>query len=124
MLALVFAVAVAGFAEGRHVLIEAENFDELGGWSNDQQYMDQMGSPFLIAHGLGHPVEDAVTRVTLPATGTYRVWVRTVEKAGYGRNSTGPRYARFVQTGDRRNRTGDGFRNPGLGVALAGWGHD
>ena len=37
--------------------------------------MDQMGSPFLLAHGLGRPVADAVTKVAL-AKGEYRVWVR------------------------------------------------
>jgi len=39
--------------------------------------MDVMGSPFLLAHGLGVPVEDAATEIELPATGTYHVWVRT-----------------------------------------------
>jgi hypothetical protein len=39
--------------------------------------MDQMASPMLLAHGLGVPVADAVTQVTFPAVGTYRVWVRT-----------------------------------------------
>ena len=58
------------------MLIEAEAFETLGGWSVDQQAMDQMGSPYLLAHGLGVPVEDATTRVEIPA-GTYRVWVRT-----------------------------------------------
>ncbi len=59
------------------VLIEAEQFGRLGGWVNDQQFMDQMGSPFLLAHGLGVPVADATTTVKLPSPGTYRVWVRT-----------------------------------------------
>lgn len=59
------------------VLVEAEQFDGLGGWVNDPQFMDQMGSPFLLAHGLGVPVEDATTEVELPGAGVYRVWVRT-----------------------------------------------
>ncbi|MEW6357044.1 MAG: FAD-dependent oxidoreductase [Planctomycetota bacterium] len=59
------------------VLVEAEGFKDLGGWVLDQQFMDEMGSPFLLAHGLGRPVKDATTTVTLPAAGTYRVWVRT-----------------------------------------------
>ena len=59
------------------VLVEAEGFDKLGGWMIDQQFMDQMGSPFLLAHGLGVPVKDATTAVSFPAIGEYRVWVRT-----------------------------------------------
>lgn len=59
------------------VLVEAEGFTDVGGWKVDQQYTDQMGSPVLLAHGLGVPVADAVTTVKLPEPGEYRVWVRT-----------------------------------------------
>lgn len=59
------------------VLIEAKAFGDKGGWVIDQQFMDETGAPFLLAHGLGTPVEDAVTTVTFPEIGTYRVWVRT-----------------------------------------------
>lgn len=62
---------------GQHVLIEAESFAQPGGWALDQQAMDQMGSPYLLAHGLGEPVADATTTVMLPAAGKYRVLVRT-----------------------------------------------
>ena len=44
---------------------------------SDQQFMDHMGSPYLIAHGLGKPVEDAVTTVDIPEAGRYTAWVRT-----------------------------------------------
>jgi hypothetical protein len=60
-----------------HLLVEAESFASPGGWSLDTQFIDIMGSPYLIAHGLGQPVKDATTTATFPATGTYRVWVRT-----------------------------------------------
>ena len=63
--------------EQRCVLLEAEAFESLGGWVVDQQFMDQMGSPYILAHGLGTPVADATTKATLPAKGTYHVWVRT-----------------------------------------------
>jgi hypothetical protein len=59
------------------VLLEAEQFAKLGGWVVDQQFMDQMGSPYVLAHGLGEPVKDAETTVRFPASGKYHVWVRT-----------------------------------------------
>ncbi len=59
------------------LLVEAEMFSEYGGWLHDSQFMDQMGSPFLLAHGLGEPVADARTQVEFPSAGSYRVWVRT-----------------------------------------------
>ena len=65
----------ASFGSG--VLVEAESFGDKGGWAVDQQFMDQMGSPYLIAHGMGKPVADAVTTVEFPETGTYQVYVRT-----------------------------------------------
>ncbi|MEN6424326.1 MAG: FAD-dependent oxidoreductase [Phycisphaerales bacterium] len=65
----------ATFAAGQ-ILVETEGFDDLGGWVVDQQFMDQMGSPFLLAHGLGVPVDDAVTKIAIPV-GQYRIWVRT-----------------------------------------------
>lgn len=61
----------------RTLLIEAENFEDVGGWMIDQQFMDYMGSPFLLAHGMGIPVKDAVTKVHFPETGIFHVWVRT-----------------------------------------------
>ena len=63
---------------GAHtVLVESEGFDNTGGWVVDQQFADQMGSPFLLAHGMGEPVKDATTKVKFPAAGDYRVWLRT-----------------------------------------------
>ena len=43
------------------VRIECEAFESHGGWVNDTQFMDQMGSPYLLAHGLGRPVANAKT---------------------------------------------------------------
>ena len=76
ILALLAAGSV-GAAEPATVLVEAEQFQKLGGWVVDQQFMDEMGSPYLLAHGLGTPVADATTTVDLPAAGTYHIWVRT-----------------------------------------------
>lgn len=59
------------------VWVEAESFDTKGGWVVDQQFADQMGSSYLMAHGMGKPVADAVTEVLFPETGVYSVYVRT-----------------------------------------------
>ncbi|MBI5693933.1 MAG: FAD-dependent oxidoreductase, partial [Verrucomicrobia bacterium] len=59
------------------VLVEAEGFAQRGGWVVDPQFMDLMGSPYLLAHGLGRPVADATTTVNIAVAGRYRVWVRT-----------------------------------------------
>jgi hypothetical protein len=70
--------ATASTAErGEFLFVEAEGFADHGGWELDQQSMDQTGSPYLLAHGLGIPVQDAVATVHFPSAGTYRVWVRT-----------------------------------------------
>ena len=69
--------ALALTAHGQQVFLEAEEFADTGGWDLDQQSMDQMGSPYLLAHGLGVPVRDAVTTAKFPTAGAYRVWVRT-----------------------------------------------
>lgn len=76
LLLAVAALAVPAAAADR-LLVEAESFASRGGWSLDTQFIEIMGSPYLIAHGLGKPVADATTTVTFPAAGTYRVWVRT-----------------------------------------------
>ncbi|MCB1088850.1 MAG: FAD-dependent oxidoreductase, partial [Verrucomicrobiae bacterium] len=77
---LAFGFLAAGWigsAAAQTVLIEAESFETPGGWKLDTQFIDQMGSPYLMAHGLGVAVEDAETTVTFPEAGTYQMWVRT-----------------------------------------------
>ncbi len=59
------------------VFLEAESFSNPGGWFLDTQYMDQMGSPVLLAHGWGNPVKDASTKLIFPKKGEYRLFVRT-----------------------------------------------
>jgi len=50
---------------------------ERGGWSLDPQFMDIMGSPYLLAHGLGTRVCDAKAKVSVAESGVYSVWART-----------------------------------------------
>ncbi|MBC7275902.1 FAD-dependent oxidoreductase [Nocardioides sp.] len=58
-----------------HILVEAEEFDDFGGWTLDSQFEMEMGSPYLLAHGLGVPVADATTTIAVERAGSYRVWV-------------------------------------------------
>ena len=51
--------------------------DDLGGWVIDHQSLNQMGSPYVMAHGLGEPVADAVKSIDVRSEGEYRLWVRT-----------------------------------------------
>lgn len=81
---VIFAVAGAtraslgaGVGAATGVLIEAESLESAGGWQLDTQFIREMGSPYLLAHGLGNPVADATGSIELPATGVYHVYVRT-----------------------------------------------
>ncbi|MEM7469131.1 MAG: FAD-dependent oxidoreductase [Pseudomonadota bacterium] len=60
----------------RGILVEAEDFHNYGGWVLDSQFEAEMGSPYLLAHGLGRPVEDATTVITIAEGGEYDLWVR------------------------------------------------
>ena len=61
----------------QELLLEAESFDDKGGWVVDPQFIEQMGSSYLQAHGMGVPVENAQTQVNFKNKGEYKVWVRT-----------------------------------------------
>lgn len=56
--------------------IDAEDFAVYGGWRMDTQFVHLMGSPYLMATGIGTPVKDAATTFNNPEAGTYHVWVR------------------------------------------------
>ena len=76
LMTLLFVIQSALLAQN-HVLIEAESFIDKGGWVVDPQFVETMGSPYLMAHGLGKPVENATTMVDFLQKGKYHVWART-----------------------------------------------
>ncbi len=65
----------------KELFIECESFEDKGGWVVDPQFVEQVGSPYLMAHGMGKPVENASTTVEFPSAGTYHVWARTTDWA-------------------------------------------
>ena len=69
--------SVIQFSGAQTIWVETENFADKGGWTVDGQFIDQMGSSYLLAHGVGQPVQDATTKVAVLTRGKYEVWVRT-----------------------------------------------
>ncbi|RAJ07470.1 FAD-dependent oxidoreductase [Arenibacter echinorum] len=76
-LVLILCFFGINFMISQDLLLEAESFDEKGGWVVDPQFIEQMGSSYLLAHGMGVPVENAQTQVNFKKNGEYKVWVRT-----------------------------------------------
>ncbi len=82
LLFITLILSSVSLAKAHTIFIEAESFTSRGGWVIDQQFTDQMGSSFLLAHGLGRPVANAEMVVSFPAPGDYRVWLRTRDWVG------------------------------------------
>lgn len=94
-------------------LLETECFSDKGGWVLNQQYMDQMGSPYLMAHGIGTPVTDARTEIALPAKGEYHIFVRTFNWTSPWYDGKGPGAFKIAVDGAELPDT--------LGVTGNGW---
>lgn len=112
---ILLLVAIITFSPllAKDILVEAESFEQKGGWAVDQQFMDLMGSPYLIAHGMGTPVADAVTEITIPEAGTYHVYVRTYNWTSPWHRGEGP--GKFVL------RIGNKKLNTVLGAKGTAW---
>ncbi|MEP3482686.1 MAG: FAD-dependent oxidoreductase [Fuerstiella sp.] len=92
-------------AEEAGVLVEAESFASHGGWKMDTQFIDEMGSPYLLAHGLGKSVQDATTQVTFPETGTYHVFVRTKDWVARWNAKGSPGQFQLLVSGEALDQT-------------------
>ncbi len=64
------------FANSADVIEVPPQSFSAGGWALDAQFMDVIGSPCLLAHGLGSRVMDATAKVDVPVAGAWRLWVR------------------------------------------------
>ena len=74
---LLLLLLMPGSLSAASLWLETESFTNKGGWVVDQQFMDLMGSPYLMAHGMGRPVSDASTVVDIPESGRWHIYVRT-----------------------------------------------
>ena len=81
---------VTAMASAAELWVEAESFENKGGWVVDQQFTDLMGSSYLMAHGLGSPVADAETTISIPETGRYNVYIRTYNWTSPWHDGEGP----------------------------------
>lgn len=63
--------------QNESLYINPGSFDNYGGWVIDTQFYHTIKSEYLLAHGIGTPVRNAMTKAQLPHEGTYRIWVRT-----------------------------------------------
>lgn len=79
LLSLITTLSLARVSPAAELLVEAESFEDRGGWQLDTQFIQQMGSPYLLAHGLGRPVQDALTTIEVAEAGRYHIWVRTFD---------------------------------------------
>lgn len=60
------------------VMLLATQFADKGDWTVEQQFVLQMGSSYLLAHGIGTPLaKDAVTTFEIEEEGDYNLLVRT-----------------------------------------------
>ncbi|HCE48104.1 MAG TPA: pyridine nucleotide-disulfide oxidoreductase [Prevotellaceae bacterium] len=84
------SIFVCIISNGAEIWLETENFKHKGGWVVDQQFMDEMGSSYLLAHGMGKAVEDAWTDVEVPISGTYYIYVRTYNWTSPWHSGKGP----------------------------------
>ncbi|MEY2881954.1 MAG: hypothetical protein RLZZ15_4334 [Verrucomicrobiota bacterium] len=97
--ALATLASLAPARAADRLLVEAESFSARGGWSLDTQFIEIMGSPYLLAHGLGQPVADATTTAKFPAAGKYRVWVRTKDWVAHWNAAGAPGKFQLVVNG-------------------------
>ena len=100
--------------QGQGVFLETEAFENHGGWALDQQFMDRMGSPYLLAHGMGEPVADASTTFEVPENGRYHIYARTYNWTAPWTRKDGPGAFRLLVDGKGAGRT--------LGTKGSSWG--
>ena len=87
------------------IVLECEQFKDLGGWSIDSQFIDEMGSSYLLAHGLGKPVADATTTFEVNEGGMYTIWVRTKDwTAKWAKQGSAGRFLLEVEVLSMRKR--------------------
>ena len=111
-----FALTPALLLKADRILIETESFSDHGGWKLDTQFIREMGSPYLLAHGLGTPFKDATTTIEVKEGGNYQLFARTKDwVARWGAKGQPGRF-QIIINGTPAKST---FRHQGSRVGLA-----
>ncbi|MCL2813061.1 MAG: FAD-dependent oxidoreductase [Oscillospiraceae bacterium] len=98
--------------KGSSLFFSTGEFDSCGGWALDTQFIPNMGSSYLLAHGLGSPVRGAVKKIGIKKAGTYKVWAFTKDWVA--------RWKKGVSPGLFKIKIG-GFVSGELGNESADW---
>ena len=61
----------------KELLIPTSSFDEKGGWVVDNEFILNNGASYLLAHGLGTPVENAKKTIFVKKPGYYHIYAYT-----------------------------------------------
>jgi len=91
----------------KHVFIESGNFTAYGGWVLDTQFIPNIGSAYLLAHGLGKPVAPARTTVCIPEAGDYTLWAFTKDWVAHWKQGIAPGRFRVRVNGIESGILGD-----------------
>lgn len=101
------ALSPALLLKADRILIETESFSDHGGWKLDTQFIREMGSPYLLAHGLGRPVQDATTTIEIKEGGDYQLFARTKDwVARWGAKGQPGRFQIIINGKPARNTFG------------------
>ncbi|MDR1128040.1 MAG: FAD-dependent oxidoreductase [Treponema sp.] len=96
------------------IFIGAGAFEDYGGWVLDTQFILNMGSEYLLAHGLGVPVADALTKAAVHHGGNYRLWVFTKDWVAHWKQNMAPGVFKVI-VGGRESAAVFGTQGPRWG---------
>lgn len=82
------------------LFIEAESFGAADGWVIDQQAFEKMGSAYLMANGIGKPLNDISKKVEFPKAGNYHVFARTYNWTAPWYEGEGPGKIQLIVDGN------------------------
>jgi len=104
------------------IMLLTSRFSEKGGWTVEQQFLLQMGSSYLLAHGIGvAPVEDAKGSFEVPEEGEYTLYVRTKNWTKYWSDGPTPGIFQVLVDGEPDGETFGTGKSASTGKVSTEW---